>query len=293
MRVGVIYSTPIPTTTNRLIIDELKRRNIETIPIPLQVLELKLGEGIFELSIGPEKLELDVALLRGLGAIISLDQYLVRVGILKSMEELGVKLINNLNAFLTSRSKLLTLLTLYKKGLPVPLTLVSENLRRLYEDSKAIKPIIVKPCMGSRGYGTTVAYDHDILFQIYRHLLSMGIVPLTQRYLDKPQRDIRVFIIGDEAVAAMYRISTKSWKTNIAQGARARPLKISEELSELAIRACRAVGLEYGGVDIAEENENYFILEVNGSPDFERLMQITKVNIPSLIVDYILNLARE
>jgi len=292
VKIGVIFSTPIPTSTNRLLIDELRGRGIDTIPIPLHVLELKLGENTLELNMRGEPIELDAALLRGLGAVISLDQYLVRTCMLKAMEEIGVRLVNNLNAFLKSRNKILTLLSLHRKGVPTPLTIVSENLKRLYESSKTMAPFVVKPCMGSRGYGMSIAYDHDVLFQICRHLLSTGVVPLIQRYVNKPQRDIRAFVIGDEVVASMYRFS-QFWKTNIAQGAKAKPLKLNEELSELAISACKALGLEYGGVDIAEEGENYFVLEVNGSPDFEKLMQVTGVNIPALLIDYLIDLIRK
>jgi len=68
----------------------------------------------------------------------------------------------------------------------------------------------------------------------------------------------------------MRRVSRNSWKTNIAQGAQGVPVREEEapEIFATAVKASTVLGLDYAGVDIAEDvsTGKYYILEVNAFP---------------------------
>ncbi|HLI45912.1 MAG TPA: hypothetical protein VKU94_01820, partial [Geobacterales bacterium] len=51
-----------------------------------------------------------------------------------------------------------------------------------------------------------------------------------------------------------------------------------EELKELAIRVNQELGLLYSGIDIAEENGKYYVLEVNASPIWLEFQKVTRIN---------------
>lgn len=69
-------------------------------------------------------------------------------------------------------------------------------------------------------------------------------------------------VVGGLAVGAEYRRAA-GWKANVAQRARPEPAAVTPQLEELAVKAVEALGLDYGGVDIAEAAEGYYVLEVN------------------------------
>jgi glutathione synthase/RimK-type ligase-like ATP-grasp enzyme len=48
------------------------------------------------------------------------------------------------------------------------------------------------------------------------------------------------------------------------------------------------LGLDYGGVDIAETKEGYHILEVNPTMSWQGFKQATGINPADYIVDYLL-----
>ena len=69
-------------------------------------------------------------------------------------------------------------------------------------------------------------------------------------------RDIRVNIVGEKIVAAMYRSSETDFRANITNGGVAEVIELTESQKTLAIRAAHAVGAEFAGVDLLfGENE--------------------------------------
>jgi RimK family alpha-L-glutamate ligase len=109
-----------------------------------------------------------------------------------------------------------------------------------------------------------------------------------QEFIPHHQEDIRVFVIGGEAVAAMVR-QGKTWKTNVAQGAEARALALDDELRELSTRATDALGADYAGVDILPtEDGDYTVLEINGIPGWQGLAEATGIDVAEHLVAYVL-----
>ena len=122
--------------------------------------------------------------------------------------------------------------------------------------------------------------DADVAFHVMKTLINFKKPIYIQKYVNKPNRDIRVMVIDGEVFGCIYRISIDgNWKTNIAQGAIGKPCENPDpELEEIAIRAVEALGLVYGGVDIGESSNGYVIFEVNGSPDWRELTKVLGKN---------------
>jgi [lysine-biosynthesis-protein LysW]---L-2-aminoadipate ligase len=115
-----------------------------------------------------------------------------------------------------------------------------------------------------------------------------------QEYVKRPPRDIRSFVIGGRTVAAIYRYSGASdWRTNTARGGRAEACKIDNELDELSIKAAEATKCEIAGVDLMESEEDGLLVhEVNNTTEFKNTVPATGVDIPKLIVDYLVSLQK-
>ncbi len=120
--------------------------------------------------------------------------------------------------------------------------------------------------------------------------------PIYQNYyiqekVKRPPRDIRAFVIGDKVVAAIYRISAEGvWKTNTARGGRAENYPVTNELEDLCLRAATAMGEGLFGVDLMESPDGLLVHEVNNTIEFRNTVPITGVDIPSLMLDYLIDL---
>ena len=204
--------------------------------------------------------------------------------------------INSASSLIISHDKYLTYLKLREVGVPTPETYLAfskEAARAVAE--KLTYPVIVKPTDGSWGRLVNLVKSEDDLSTLLLHRLAMDSqmhLFLVQQYIDKPGRDIRVTVVGDRAVAAIYRISQGDWRTNTARGGRAEPVKIDPELEEIAVKASKAVGAFYSGVDVAESDRGYLVIEVNGVPEFKNVQRVTGVNVAAEIAALVADLVK-
>jgi ribosomal protein S6--L-glutamate ligase len=207
------------------------------------------------------------------------------------MEKTGTFVVNPVNALRAARDKYATIAVLAKAGLPVPATYVTEMAHWAYRKTKQLKQTVYKPITGSLGFGSMKFANHDMAFNAYAQLERIGQPLLIQEYIEthpsKLRRDIRAFVIGSKAVAAMERTAKLGqWKTNIAQGAKPRAIKLTEQQEKLAIEAAETLGLTYAGIDLLQNEKQTTILEANTTPSWQTLQETTKQNIAQQITKY-------
>ncbi|TFH18087.1 RimK family alpha-L-glutamate ligase [Candidatus Bathyarchaeota archaeon] len=233
-----------------------------------------------------EVTDFDLCFLRSFGPG-STEQVTRRISLMEHMETAGIKLINSTYPFRRSRDKYSTQYTLHAAGIPIPKTFTTESLARAYEMTEEMIPVIYKPILSSMGRGSMKFDDTDLAFNAYKTLDRLYQPLIIQGYIKNPGRDIRVFIIGDECVGAVYKyIPEGHWKSNVAQGGKMVEEEMKPEIIELGFRAARAMGLDYCGVDILESPNGPVVLEVNAAPGWQGLKEATEKEIAKLIVEY-------
>ncbi|MEM4605169.1 MAG: lysine biosynthesis protein LysX [Pyrobaculum sp.] len=204
--------------------------------------------------------------------------------------------INTAASLVISHDKYLTYLKLREAGVPTPKTYLAFGLAAAKAAAERLNyPVIVKPTDGSWGRFVSLTKSVEELETLLIQRMAMESdmhLYLVQEYVEKPGRDIRVTVVGDRAVAAIYRISPADWRTNTARGGRAEPVKIDGELEEIAVKASKAVGAYYSGVDVVESGRGYMVLEVNGVPEFKNVQRVTGVDVAGEIAALIKNLVK-
>jgi RimK family alpha-L-glutamate ligase len=214
----------------------------------------------------------------------SLEQVIFRVDALHRLENAGVRVVNPPTVIERTVDKYYTSTLLEDAGLPTPRTVVAEQFafRELGGD------VVVKPIFGSEGRGMRRVSDPDTAYRVFRALELGRYVYYLQEFVPHRQEDIRVFVIGGEAVGAMVRHG-ETWKTNVAQGGQATALTLDNELRDLSVRAADALGADYAGVDILPaEDGHYTLIEINGIPGWRGLGEATGINVAEHLVDYVL-----
>lgn len=235
---------------------------------------------------------IDLCFLRSFGPG-SCDQITKRISMMGHLEVSGVHVVNPIYACMKVRDKYSMSYTLAKAGLPIPKTYVTEMANWAYRVSQDFSQLVYKPIVGGLGFGSMKFDDSDMAFNAFKTLERLGDPLYIQEYLEKPNRDIRVFVIGDKVLASIYRIAPSGkWKTNVAQGSQAKAFKLSAELAEISLKAVEAVGLLYAGIDIIETRDGPVILEVNGSPSWQGLQQATGINIAEHLVTFAADFAK-
>lgn len=295
MRVAVIHEAPVPPQTARELLTELLRRGASVLYLRISRLNSEvMSDGRLRISYGSEHvLELDGGLVRGVGSVVSMEALLKRVDTLRQFEMRGVTLVNSTQGFLNARDKYRATQLLASAGLRVPETKLTEDVYVLSETMRAWGSAVLKPLIGSMGYGSLLVTDPDIAFIIGKTWLSYSQPVLVQKYMRSKDRDIRVFVVGNEVLGAIYRYKPEStWKTNVAQGAKVEKAVVDAELNELSVKAAETLGLDYAGVDVGETEEGYVIYEVNAMPNWQGFHTGTGVSPAPKIVEHLLTKLR-
>jgi RimK family alpha-L-glutamate ligase len=95
---------------------------------------------------------------------------------------------------------------------------------------------------------------------------------------DTRHRDLRVYIVDDEIVGAMYRYAPEGdWRTNVALGGDVVDATddLPETAAETALHTAEVMDLDYAGVDLIEGEDGWFVLEVNPTAGFKGLYKAT------------------
>ena len=208
-------------------------------------------------------------------------------------EAAGIKTINSLKAILIAGDKILTLGKLWEAGISFPESIIALNGEAAEKADKLIKfPIIDKPPIGSWGRLVALVKDPQALKSIIEHrelYQSQALkTHLIQRYVGSGGKDLRILVLGDEVLGAVWRIAVRGdWRSNVARGGSTREAKLSDELKELALKVSSVIGGEFVAVDVFEEDGSYLVNEVNGVPEFKGFMEATKTNVPGKLVEYV------
>ncbi|MDG6995299.1 MAG: lysine biosynthesis protein LysX [Nitrososphaerota archaeon] len=225
-------------------------------------------------------------------------QYFRNLHLTAVLEGHGVQVVNNLDSAQVCGNKLLTTMLLAKEGVPTPRTkLAFTEVAALKALDELGYPAVIKPTIGS--WGRLVALVNDIdaaksVIEDREEMYPLYHVYYMQEKVKRPPRDIRAIVVGDRTVAAIYRISTTNdWRTNTARGGRAENLPISKELDDLCVRATRTFGGGVYGVDLMEsEDRGLLVHEVNNTTEFKNVMAQSGVDIPGMIVEYLIEKAK-
>jgi [lysine-biosynthesis-protein LysW]--L-2-aminoadipate ligase len=215
---------------------------------------------------------------------------------LKVLNNWGVPTVNRYEVALTCGDKINTSTALAAAGVPSPRTLVAftpESALRAIETLGY--PVVLKPAIGSWGRLLAKISDRDAAEALLEHKETLGsyqhAIFYIQEYVDKPARDIRSFVVGDETIGAIFRESDH-WITNTARGGRARHCPLTPEIDRLSRAAARAVGGGVLAIDILEHADGLLVSEVNYTMEFRNSIETTGVDIPGRIVDYVVAVGR-
>ena len=277
-RIGFLYTRL--RVEEKYLLEELEKHK------DLEIVRINDGDLYFDISYLPEPV--DVLFERSIS-------YSRGLYISKFYEANGVKVVNALKVAERCGDKYITSQILVKEGIPTPRVIMAFEAESALAAAEEIGyPFVLKPVVGSWGRLLAKVDDRSTAEAFIEHKAALGVshqVFYLQEYINKPGRDIRAFVVGDEPICAIYRTS-ENWITNTARGGVASNCPLTPELIEICQRTARAIGTGLLAIDLFETTNGLVVNEVNHTMEFRNSIETTGVDIPALMVDYILSQIR-
>lgn len=279
MRIALLHSRI--RVEERLLLDELAALGIDH-----ELIDVR--EHVFDIHDPSRWTSFDAVIDRCIGQTQALAA--VRV-----FERFGVPSVNPSSVIEACGDKLTTSLLMARHGVPTPRTcLALDEASALAAVERIGYPAVLKPTTGSWGRLLARVNDRDAAEAVIEHKSTLGSVQhsvfYVQEYVQKPDRDLRVFVVGDEAICGIIRHSAH-WITNTARGGVASALEITPEIRNLCMRAAHAVAGPGGAllaIDLLEApDRGLLVSEINHTMEFRNSIAPTGVNIPRRMIEWV------
>lgn len=212
------------------------------------------------------------------------------------LENKGFQVYNSARAIEVCDNKILTAIALEQAGIRTPKTVVAPktyegtgyNNRAFLEKAEQILgyPMVLKEAYGSFGAQVYLVHNRQELYDLVDRLHHKPF--LMQEFISSSYgRDVRVNVVGGKVIASMLRHNENDFRSNITNGGTMAQVEITRAQAQLAIDACKAIGLDFAGVDVLfGPGDEPIICEVNSNPHFKTTYQCTGVDLSEYIMEH-------
>ena len=214
----------------------------------------------------------------------------------RRLEKMGLRLFNSSESIETCDDKGQTAIALLDGGIRTPKTFLSPKAYPAFgcTDMAFLRkaeevlgyPMVIKENRGSFGQQVHLVNNS---YEAERLIASFKEHPfIMQEYIEESAgRDVRVNVVGGRVVASMYRYNDNDFRSNITNGGSMKKYEASEAQAKIAIDACKAIGLDFAGVDVLFGKDGPIICEVNSNPHFKTTLECTGINMAEHIISHI------
>lgn len=224
------------------------------------------------------------------------------------LEDANFFVVNTLDSILACENKFTTYSLFVKKGIATPRTAIIDGEESINSAVNFIGgqfPLILKMLSGSHGIGVSIIDSIASLKSVLQTLWKVdpAIETLIQEKIES-DHDLRIHVLSkrfnspkpteeDAVILGQMRRNKikKDFRTNYSLGGTVDKVEITDEQKDLAIRAARAVGCNWCGVDIIvdKKDKKNYVLEVNSSPGTQGLKKATGIDVVKDVIDFVLD----
>lgn len=196
-----------------------------------------------------------------------------RLEILRFVEKCGVKIFSSPQEIIRLVDRMSCTISLAKANIPMPPTIITEDIDAAYEGVLSYDKAILKPLFSTKARGMEVlnssSSEKTLKTQLTQYYDKQGFFYL-QKKLKLPGKDMGLVFLGGEYQGAYARVSSgNSWNTTIHSGGKYAEAHPSDEIIEMAYTAQSQFDLSYTTVDIAETEEGPVCFEVSAFGGFK------------------------
>ncbi len=290
MKIAVI-GTPASWTAIRLS-EAIRSFTHEAVVIPPEECSLCLHKG--QVTHRQRDLSMfDAILVQSLGDVVE-PATRFRVHILRHLERQGARLFPRPDAIEATMDRYRMTLELSQAGLPVPPTLVTEQIEHALLFLDAFGPSVFKPLFTSGGRGMAVLSEPAEARGFLRAQADTGGLPFyLQQFISAPTRHVSVMVIGGRPLCAYARPWVAPGGAPPAESPAASTYRILAPAAEevaLARCAARLFRLDLATVEMVDLGSGLTICDVSPWGDFRTLWEIGGIDAATALVSHVLEL---
>lgn len=217
------------------------------------------------------------------------------VWLARNLEMLGLKVYNNSRAIDICENCANMYQQLIKCGVNIPKTVILPSALSEYKketihpfvdqiiDDLGL-PIIIKQWFGDLGRGVHLAKTREQAYEIVDRFEGREL--LFQEFISEASgTDIRMYVVRNKVLASLRRTAGKEdFRSNTNFGGIMEKHIPTFVEQKLALDACKAVGCEFGVVDILKSINGPVVCEVNTSANIQYFQEVSDFNVAEQIL---------
>lgn len=260
MKLVIIYGEV--STTHQLIIEEANEIFDSVLAAPVDGLKLvHSSEGSKVLYKDTDLTEFDAAYVRTNDNDALFSEHLVEV-----LNKAGVVTQAEDESFTYSNNKFYSMKILAENNVNVPDSFYTISPETAVDAAEKLGyPIIMKTIEGAGGQGVMRAGSQNELKPVMDTMKSFEQDICLQEYQEHDGTDTRVIVIGDEIYAYQRSSNGDEWRSNLEAGGERKEADLTPKMREAALTAVRASGFDIAGVDVIENEDEVYVLELNSA----------------------------
>lgn len=149
-------------------------------------------------------------------------------------------------------------------------------------------PVVAKFATGSQGREVFLLNTKEEVLEFQR---KNYIIPhLYQKFIASSKgKDMRVYVVGNNAVAAMIRENETDFRSNVAIGGSAKKTEVTDEINTLCTDVSNMLGLDFCGIDLLFTPNEFVVCEVNANALFAAMNEVCDIHTGHLIADHVIS----
>jgi ribosomal protein S6--L-glutamate ligase len=211
--------------------------------------------------------------------------------VLRQFAMTGAYSLNDPGSIVVSRDKLHAHQELARAGIDMPVTAFANSPKDTNNIISHVggAPLVVKLLQSTQGRGVVLAETKKAAESVIDAFRGLDANFIVQEFIKEADgADVRCFVVGGRVIASMMRqAEAGDFRSNLHRGGTAKPVKITKEERQVAVRAAKVLGLSVAGVDLLRASQGPKVLEVNSSPGLEGVERTSGKDVAGMIIEYI------
>jgi len=216
-----------------------------------------------------------------------------RLELLLIAQAQGVKIFSSPDKIMRLIDRLSCTVMLRKAGLPMPDTVVTEDINEAIDSVNRFSSAVFKPLFSTKARGMIVIDADNPVSQIKSEIeqfQSEHQMMYIQKKVNLPGQDLGLVFLGGQYLGTYARVNQSgTWNTTINSGGRYEKASPSKEIISIAQQAQDLFSMDFTTVDIAETENGPIVFEVSAFGGFQGALDGIGIKAAEQYADYVLN----
>lgn len=216
-----------------------------------------------------------------------------RLELLRVAENAGVQIFSRPERIIKLVDRLSCTVTLRNAGIPMPATVITEDLDNAIGVVEKFGAAIFKPLFSTKARGMCVISKDQGKDKVRKEVAAFkegNPMMYIQQRVALGGRDLGLMFLGGNYLGAYARVSKNdAWNTTINSGGAYAPAEPSAEIIAMATKAQGLFDMTYTTVDVAETDSGAIVFEVSAFGGFRGGKEGININVAELYVSHVIN----